>query len=249
MVSSGLDNVKVVLVEPSHPGNIGAVARAMKTMGLTRLCLVKPNRYPSAEATARASGADDLLYSAEVVDSLDEALTGCTLVLGTSAREREIAWPRLTPRECAEKVINIAAGSRVALVFGRENSGLTNWEMDRCNYLVKIPSNPAYSSLNLAAAVQIICYELLHAVLSSEMVDDRQEVTGTGKEEPADAEEVAGFFRHLEQVLVQINFYNPAEPKRLMRRLRRLFSRTGLERNEVNILRGILTAVQRSQGK
>lgn len=240
MATAIRDNVKVVLVEPTHPGNIGASARALKTMGLSRLCLVAPSCYPSAEATARASGADDVLYEAEVVSAYEDALRDCRLVVGTSARPRTIVWPELGPKECAGRLVEVAAAGPVALVFGREHSGLTNAELDRCHYLVRIPANPAYSSLNLAAAVQILAYEIRLALASGAY--ERP----SGSPEPATAEEMQGFMGHLEQVLGEIGFLNPGQPRQLMRRLWRLFNRAGVDRTEVNILRGILTAVQRA---
>lgn len=240
MATAVYDNIKVVLVEPTHPGNIGAAARALKTMGLSRLSLVAPSRFPSAEATARASGADDVLHDAEVVPGYEDALRGCGLVIGTSARARTIPWPKLLPDECATKLVQAAAAGPVALVFGREHSGLRNVELDRCHYLVQIPANPAYSSLNLAAAVQIVAYEIRLALARG--VDDRP----SGSPEPATAEEMQGVMGHLEQVLSEIGFLNPAQPRQLMRRLRRLFNRAQLDKTEVNILRGILTAVQRT---
>ncbi|MEJ2554552.1 MAG: tRNA (cytosine(32)/uridine(32)-2'-O)-methyltransferase TrmJ [Gammaproteobacteria bacterium] len=233
-----LDNIRIVLVETTHPGNIGAAARAMKNMGLTRLCLVMPHRYPSHEATARAAGADDVLADARICDSLDQALEGCSLVFGASARSRSIPWPQLDPRQAAARTMRAAVAGEVALVFGREHAGLTNLELDRCNYLVSIPANPEFASLNVAAAVQILSYELRLAALEG--------TPATGAEEPlASAEERERFYRHLEQVLLDLEFLNPDNPKHLMRRLRRLFNRVELDCNEVNILRGILTAVER----
>jgi len=235
-------SLRVVLVEPSHPGNIGAAARAMKTMGLSNLWLVSPKRFPDAEATARASGADDLLYRARVVESYGQALDGCGLVVGASARRRTVSWPQLDPRHCARQVVAAASKLPVALVFGREHSGLTNAELERCHYLVQIPANPAYSSLNLAAAVQILAYEIRMAVVTSGGAEvdrpERLELATTG--------EMQGVMGHLEQVLSEIGFLNPAQPRQLMRRLRRLFNRAQLDKTEVNILRGILTAVQRT---
>ncbi|MCL5801027.1 MAG: RNA methyltransferase, partial [Gammaproteobacteria bacterium] len=156
-----LSNIRIVLVNTSHPGNIGACARAMKTMNLSSLNLVQPKVFPSAEATARASGAADVLAGAQVFETLDAALAGCVLVIGASSRQRTIVWPELTPRECARQVIVQCDRAPVALVFGREHSGLTNSELERCNALVRIPSNPDFSSLNIAAAVQILAYEIM----------------------------------------------------------------------------------------
>ncbi len=252
-----LHNIRIVLIETSHPGNIGACARAMKTMNLSSLYLVQPKVFPSAEATARASGADGILAGARVFETLDAALAGCGLVIGASARQRTIAWPELTPRECAQQVIAQCARAPVALVFGREHSGLTNSELERCNALVRIPSNPDFSSLNIAAAVQILAYEimlenlestpvapgilppatLVHPCTSQKVPDDNAG--------PATAAEMDQLYTHLQQALTDIGFLDPANPRQLMRRLRRLFNRARLDKIEINILRGILTAAQR----
>lgn len=240
-----LSNVRIVLIGTSHPGNIGAAARAMKTMNLGRLYLVAPQDYPCAEATARASGADDVLARARVCADLDEALAGCRFVVGTSARRRSLRWPEFDPRQCAERLMEEAAGGEVAVLFGRERTGLTNTELERCHALVCIPANPDYSSLNLAAAVQVIAYELAMAVRAPQPPP-----AGAGEQAPpATADELNRFYTHLEQVLVQTEFLDPAEPKQLMRRLKRLFNRARPDTVEMNILRGILTAVQRSLGR
>jgi tRNA (cytidine32/uridine32-2'-O)-methyltransferase len=233
-------NLRIVLVETTHPGNIGAAARAMKNMGLHRLVLVRPLLFPHAEATARAAGADDVLAHAQVVDSLEAALTGCRVVLGVSARRRGIAGPELDPRECAARVAAFGTSTDIALVFGRESSGLNNDEMDHCHFLVCIPTHPAFSSLNLAAAVLIIAYELRMACLAGAVppVDKPRRL-------PATAEAMTHFYEHLEQILLATGFLNPANPRRVMRRLRRLFNRAQPDQNEVNILRGILTSVQK----
>ena len=237
---SALHRLRIVLVEPTHPGNIGAAARAMKAMGLDRLCLVAPARFPSAEATARAAGADDVLHEARVVDSVDEALAGCGLVLGTTARARRIEWPVIDVREGARRALAQAVETPVAVLFGRERSGLTNAEIDRCHALVRIPSDTRFSSLNVAAAVQIVAYEVRLAACGASVVP-------AGPEAPsATADELEGFYRHLEATLVRIGYLDPAAPKLLMRRLRRLFSRAGPNRAEINILRGILTAAARA---
>ncbi len=232
-----LEKVRIVLVETTHPGNVGAAARAMKNMGLTQLYLVKPQRYPSADATARAAGADDLLARAVLCDTLDEALAGCGLVFGASARARSIPWPQLDPRQEAERACAAAATGEVGFVFGREHAGLSNEELDRCHYLLTIPTNPDFSSLNVAAAVQVVSYEL-------RMAGDTA-LPPPANEPLASAEERERFYRHLEQVLTDLEFLNPDNPKHLMRRLRRLFNRVELDCNEVNILRGMLTAVER----
>ncbi len=235
-----LSEVRVVLVETSHPGNIGAAARAMKNMGLSRLVLTRPALFPHAEATARASGADDLLYQAQVVDSLDAALAGCGLVVGSTARRRSLSAPELDPRACAEGLLDACQHGPVALVFGRERTGLTNEELDRCHFLVRIPTDPAYSSLNLAAAVQVLAYELRMAALNRDEVADPP---APGAPPPAPADELERFYEHLETVLMETGFLNPANPRQLMRRLRRLYNRARPDQNEINILRGILTAV------
>lgn len=229
------DRVRIVLVETTHPGNVGAAARAMKNMGLSRLYLVRPQRYPSAEATARAAGADDLLARAVLCDDLDQALAGCELIFGASARSRKITWPQLDPRQAAAR---IAAAGETAVVFGREHAGLTNEELDRCNYLLTIPADPAFSSLNVAAAVQVVSYELRMAELAD------KPAPASAAEPLASAEQRERFYAHLEQVLLSLEFLDPTNPKHLMRRLRRLFNRVELDQNEVHILRGILTAVE-----
>jgi len=228
------DNVRIVLVETTHPGNIGAAARAMKNMGLSQLYLVRPQRFPDAEATARAAGADDLLARAVVCDDLDEALTGCGMIVGASARARKISWPQLDPRAAAARLAS--AGGEAAVVFGREHAGLTNEELDRCTYLLTIPTVPEFSSLNVAAAVQVVSYELRMATAPPSPADQPHLATADQRER---------FYQHLEQVLLDLEFLDPANPKHLMRRLRRLFNRVELDENEVHILRGILTAVER----
>ena len=210
----------------------------MKNMSLEQLCLVTPRLYPSAEATARASGADDLLVRAKVYASLDDALAGCRLVMGASARERSVAWPVLSPRESGPRLVAEAAVGEVALVFGRESSGLTNEELDRCNYLIHIPTNRHYSSLNLAAAVQVLTYEVYIAWLESR---DRP---AAPPREVATADRVEGFHRHLAQTLEEIGFADPQQSAKLLRRLRSLFHRARPDEDEINILRGILSAAQ-----
>lgn len=236
-----LDNIHIVLVNPTHPGNIGATARAMKNMGLRRLALVGPRDYPSAEATARASGADDILAAATVHETLDEALGESRLVIGTSARRRTIDWPHVDPRRCAEVIAARGDDGKVAILFGREHSGLTNAEIDRCHYLLHIPSNAEYSSLNLAAAVQIVAYELRMAAVT---------LPAAGEPDAADtasAAELEAFYDHLERTLLELEFLNPDNPKKLMRRLRRLFNRALPDQQEINMLRGILSAAQQAK--
>jgi len=232
-----LHNVRIVMVNTSHPGNIGAAARALKNMCLTQLVLVDPGEFPSEQASARASGADDLLRSARVVQTLTEAVADCRVVIAASARLRSISWPQLTPREAAQLVASEAAAAPVALVFGRERSGLTNQELDHCTHLVHIPTNPEYSSLNVAMAIQVLSYEVLLACQPSEG-------PGPIDEALASRAEMEGFFDHLQQALADLEFTDARRGTKLMRRLRRLFHRAAPDSVEVNILRGILSAAQ-----
>ncbi len=245
-----LQNIRVVLVNTSHPGNIGGAARAMKNMGLTQLVLVDPLDFPSGEAVARASGATDILDGAQVVATLEEALVGCSLVLGTSARDRRIPWPLLDPRECGQTSVQQAAhGAEVALVFGREYAGLTNEELQRCQFHVHIPSNPEFSSLNLAAAVQVLTYEVRMAWLAMQGLPSKQqklETTAILNAQPVTMDELELFYGHLESTLIEIGFLDPEKPRHLMSRLRRLYGRSGISKLEMNILRGILTETQKT---
>jgi tRNA (cytidine32/uridine32-2'-O)-methyltransferase len=234
-----LDRIRFVLVEPTHPGNIGAVARAMKTMGLTRLHLVSPRCTLDAEAIARASGADDLLAAASIHPTLPESLTGCRLVVGTSARLRHLDWPQLDPRTCGARLAAEAAQGEVALILGRESSGLSNEELARCHYLAHIPTSPGFSSLNLAAAAQVFAYEVFTALHAT-----APDAPQGPESEPAPAEEIEGLHAHLAQALVDLGFSHPEQSHRLLQRLRRLFNRARPDRVEVNILRGILSAAQ-----
>lgn len=235
-----MDNIRIVLVNTTHPGNIGAAARAMKTMCLSQLYLVAPERYPSAEATARASGADDILAQAQVCTHLPEAIADCHLVLGASARSRTIQWPQLTPREAAQLLAQGSQTGPVALLFGQERAGLSNEELAYCHYQVNIAANPAYPSLNLAAAVQILAYEILQAV-------PQHPTTATLIPEATDhwvsSLEMEQFYTYLENLLITIGFLDPQNPKYLMRRIRRWLNRGRLESMELNILRGILSAL------
>lgn len=229
-------NVRVVLSHTTHPGNIGAAARAMKTMGLESLYLVNPRHFPDAQADTMSAGADDLLRNAVVCGSIDEALHGTVFVAAMTARLRDISHEVLTPREAMPLLAQHAAQGQVALLFGTEMSGLTNDEMGKSHVLVRIPANPQYSSLNLAAAVQVACYELSVAMQYAGLNLRQIEV------EPAKSEEVERFFVHLEDVLTQIGFFNTKHPNKLMQKLRRLYARARLEQEEINILRGILSA-------
>ena len=238
-----LARIRVVLSHPSHPGNIGAAARAMKTMGLSRLVLVNPSRFPHEEAVARAAGAEDILASCHVCQSLDEALSGTVLALALSARHRNLGPEPLQAREGAGLAVEHAASGEVALVFGNETRGLPNEEVLRCQRSVFIPADPVYTSLNLGAAVQVLCYELRMAVFA----ERPPVVTRTVPFEspPATHDEIERLYSHLEAVMVESGFHDPQRPKRLMAKVRRLFGRAALERDEINILRGVLDAVQR----
>lgn len=233
-------NVRIVLVQPTHAGNVGSVARAMKNMGLESLYLVSPETDLAApEARARTVGADDVLIGARLCASLDEALTGCRLVIGASARARKISWPTLEPRAAASKLARAAQRTPVALLFGQERMGLTNAELDYCHFLVTIPTDPGFSSLNLAAAVQIMAYEIL-------LARDRPRWALPVPENLsslATHEDRRRFYQHLETVLAEIEFFGSKSPRKLMRRLMRLFNRAQLDENEIHILRGILSAV------
>ena len=238
-----LDRIRIVLVNTSHPGNIGAAARAMKTMGLTELYLVAPLEFPHQKADEMAAGACDILKQATVVATLDEAIADCTLVVGTSARMRTIPWPLLTPRQMAEKVRQEPDNSQIAILFGREQSGLNNDELQRCHLHMNIPANPEYSSLNLGAAVQVAAYELRMASLADTPLLDEWDYR------LATADEMEKFFLHLQEVLIEIEFLKLNAPRKLMTRLRRLFFRARPDVMEMNILRGMLSAVQESGQK
>jgi TrmH family RNA methyltransferase len=237
-------NLRIVMVETTHPGNIGAAARAMKNMGQRNLYLVKPKIYPSAEVTARAAGADDILARAVVCNSLQEAIQDCSLIVATTARTRTIPWPVSTPRECATEIINATASGNVAVVFGRESSGLNNEELELCNTAMQIPTDPDFSSLNVASAIQIICYELLQTIISGEV----QELNKI-KSPPATSEQMQLFYEHLSECMTDIGYYDPEVPRSLMRRMKRLFNRARLDRDEMNILRGLLSSIQEAVGK
>src|SRR5690349_1112421 len=231
-------SIRIVLVETSHPGNIGAAARAMKNMGLTDLRLVRPQNFPSSEAYARASGADDVLNAAQVHEQFSDAIADCGLVIGTSARNRHLQWELVEPRECAQRVVTASRLSHVALVFGTERTGLTNDELQRCNLLVTIPTHPGYASLNVAMAVQLLAYEVWLAQRDGVPPQPERDVP------LATGDEMARLYEHIERVLQEIDFQDRTGGGHLMARIRRLFNRAQLDQNEMNILRGILTAVQ-----
>ncbi|TDT41638.1 tRNA (cytidine32/uridine32-2'-O)-methyltransferase [Halospina denitrificans] len=246
-----LQGLRVVLVETSHPGNIGAVARAIKNMGVTELVLVRPEAFPHEKAFARSAGASDLLDGARVVETLDEAIADCVEVIGASARSRTLTWPVLNPRDCAQQVCARLEAGPVALVFGREDNGLSNEELQRCHYHVQIPSNPDFSSLNLAMAVQVMTYEMrMHTLFSGESAAEgwasTHDPSQAGWEErAATVQETEHFLEHLERTLITTGFHNPERPRQLMVRMRRLFQRAHPDQMEINILRGILTSVDR----
>jgi TrmH family RNA methyltransferase len=235
-----LANIRVVLTRTSHPGNIGAAARAMKTMGLSQLFLVDPTIFPNSQAEAMASGAADLLTQANVCATLEDALADATLALGVSARRRDIVAEVLTPPEAAVRLLTEAQVGPVALVFGNETSGLSNEELSLCQGLVTIPANPDYSSLNLAAAVQVLSYEIRQGWL-------HQASWPQPAFDAAKLGDVERFYGHMEAALAELEFLNPGSPGKLMLKLRRLFARTRLAQEEVNILRGILTAAQEAR--
>lgn len=237
--------VRIVLVETSHPGNVGAVARAMKTMGLHDLCLVAPrSTFPHTQATARASGADDILAGARVESDLPAAIGDCSYVVGASARTRGGRWPVIDPRTCALRVAERLPAQVVAIVMGPEQSGLTNDDLARCHDIVHIPAAPEYGSLNLAMAAQVICYELRMAMLARSNGDSAAPAPEQRDAPPATAAEIEGFQGHLEDLLTQSGFLRPDHPRQLKRKLRRLFMRAELDRNEINILRGALSSLR-----
>ena len=236
-------NIRMVLVNTSHPGNIGGAARAMKNMGLFELYLVQPKEYPAPRAVWRAAGARDVLDKVKVVESVDQAIEGCGLVIGTSARDRRIPWPMINPRQCGQRIWKESVTHNVALLFGREDRGLTNNELQKCNYHVNIPSNPDYSSLNLATAVQVLAYEIRMASLSDDKgvlknIDDWDQPLAT-------SDEMELFHKHLEKTMEAVKFYDPENPKQLLTRMRRLFNRSRMDQMEVSILRGLLSSIDR----
>lgn len=235
-----LDQIKVVLVGTTHTGNMGSVARAMKTMGLSQLCLVAPKTAPDGQAYALAAGASEILAAAKTYEHLADAITDCQLVIGSSARSRTLSWPMLTSRECGHKSVQQANSAPVALVFGRESNGLSNEELQLCHYHVCIDANPEYSSLNLAMAVQIICYEVRMAFLEHQA----RPIDSSIEQYPSSAQ-MENFYQHLETALTHTGFIIKQHPGVVMTKLRRLFTRARPEEAEYNILRGILTSMLR----
>lgn len=228
-------NIRVVLCQTSHPGNIGSTARAIKTMGLTRLYLVRPKHFPDGEANSLAVNAVDVLDNAIVTSTLEEAIADCQFVIGVSGKERSLSQEVMTVREAAHEVHQIASQQQVALVFGTEMSGLSNAEADRCQVLATIPANPEYTSLNLAQAVQIMCYEVRMAISDGKLHYDEKPA------ELASQDDLERFYQHMQEVLAEIGYINPRAPKKLFERIRRIYARSRLEKEEVNLLRGILT--------
>jgi tRNA (cytidine32/uridine32-2'-O)-methyltransferase len=241
-----LDNIKIVMVETTHPGNIGAAARAMKNMQLSNLALVNPKCPVGERAYARASGANGILDEMTKFNTLPEALADCHLVIGTSARTRSLSWPQLNPRELGEKALALPDDQKLAIVFGREHAGLTNEELQHCHFTVNIPTNPDFSSLNVGAAVQVISYEIYQQYQHSLAISaDTNDQLASEEESMASSAELEGYFHHLEQVLISTGFIDAENPRQMMKRLRRLYQRVLPTQNEVNILRGILSSVEK----
>lgn len=237
-----LSNIRVTLVETSHPGNIGGVARAMKCMGLGNLALVAPKAFPDPEADSRAAGAEDILAGARIFDDIRSAVSDCIFVAGTTARPRSIEWPVVPPRLAAERILSEAGDGPVAVLFGRERSGLTNKEVELCNLLIRIPTTQEYASLNLACAVQVIAYELFAlSRLPANILDSAAAMR-------ADSASMEQFHQHLERALHDLDFIKAHPPTKLLRKLTRFFNRAQPSQEEINILRGILTAAQRARG-
>ena len=235
------NNIEFVLVEPSHPGNVGAAARAIGTMGFKNLVLVKPTKHPHPESRARSSGALDILLDARVCGTLEEAIADSSLVIGTTARQRRISVPIDSIHECTQSIFESSLKQKVSIIFGPETSGLSNNDIDRCNRLVYIPTGEIHSSLNLSMAVQVIAYQLNLAFFGLEEGQETRDL--------ASGKEMELFYEHLEDVLLETGFLNPTNPKQLMRRLKALFNRAQLDDNEVNIMRGILTSYQKPRVK
>lgn len=237
-----LKKIRIVLVNTSHPGNIGATARAMKNMGLSSLYLVEPKEHPTLEAYRRSVGAIDVLDDAVVVDDLNQAVSGCVWVAGTSARLRTIEWPIFEPRECVQQCIEYLEEGEIAIVFGRENSGLTNDEIEKCNALLHIPTNAEYSSLNLAAAVQVVCYEFRLALIKQKT--SKTKSNKHREDALASSDQLDGMYQHLQEALGALEFFGTNNPDVVMRRLKGLFNRASTTQREAKIVRGICSAIQ-----
>jgi tRNA (cytidine32/uridine32-2'-O)-methyltransferase len=234
-----LNSVKIVLVGTTHPGNIGAAARAMKNMGFRNLSLVKPKEFPSDVATYRSKAAKDILENALIFNNLEEAVVDCELVIGTSARDRKVPWPILSPKESAEEVSKSLKIHKIAIVFGREDRGLTNEELGLCNYHVHIPTDPEYSSLNLSQAVQILVYEIRMAVLSDDENQDYWDV------ELANNNQTEMLIQHMDELMQEVEFYDVDNPRKLLLRVRRFFKRSRIDVMETNIFRGLFATIQK----
>ena len=235
-----LNSVKVVLVGTTHPGNIGAAARAIKNMGIYNLALVKPKEFPSDIAIYRSKAAKDILENAEIYESLEDAIAGCKLVVGTSARARSVPWPVFNPRDAAEEMSKISKQGNVAIVFGREDRGLTNDELGLCNFHVHIPSDPKYSSLNLSQAVQILAYEIRLAYSRDEVISEvKWDV------DLANNEQTERLIDHMEELMQDVEFYDVENPRKLLLRVRRFFKRSKIDVMEANIFRGLFSAIQK----
>ncbi len=255
-----LENIDIVMVNTTHPGNIGSAARAMKTMGLTNLVLVNPKQFPAEEASWLASGATDILDQATVTESLSQAIADCRLVIGTSARQRRIPWPLVDARQSAELALRESDKGRIALVFGREAMGLTNEELQLCHYHLNIAGNPDYDVLNVAMAIQIACYELRMCWQQTAEAASQQETQLQGgaqqlsqqmplptvrwDEDIATPQEMSGFIEHFEAMLIELDFLDPTNPRQIPTRLKRLFARVRMDKSELNLMRGMCTAVQ-----
>lgn len=237
--SISIDHIDIVMVGTTHPGNIGAAARAMQNMCFKNLVLVDPQCPVGEIAYARSSGAHDILDRRKTVNSLQEAIADCSLVAGLTARHRSLPWPEMNPQQISQEITSKGAGIRVALVFGREHSGLSNDELMLCNYMVSIPTNPEFSSLNVASAIQVMCYEIYQTLSNNQIISMEE------GEPPATAQDIEGYMSHLKQVLETTEFLDPENPGLLMQRLRRIYQRVNLSKSEVNILRGILSSVQK----
>ena len=239
LLTHSLNSVKIVLVGTTHPGNIGAAARAMKNMGIKSLSLVQPKEFPSDVAIYRSKAAKDILEHAQVFNTLEEAISDCELVIGTSARGRKVPWPILNPKEAAEEVSRSSSHHKIAIIFGREDRGLTNEELGLCNLHVNIPTDPDYSSLNLAQAVQILVYEIRQAIL------DEQEDKNYWDVELANNDQTELLINHMDELMQQVEFYDVDNPRKLLLRVRRFFKRSRIDVMETNIFRGLFATIQK----
>ena len=239
LLTDSLNSVKIVLVGTTHPGNIGAAARAMKNMGIKNLSLVEPKEFPSDVAIYRSKAAKDILEHAQVFNTLEEAISDCELVIGTSARGRKVPWPILNPKEAAEEVSRSSSHHKIAIIFGREDRGLTNEELGLCNLHVNIPTDPDYSSLNLAQAVQILVYEIRQAILGEQEDKDYWDV------ELANNDQTELLINHMDELMQQVEFYDVDNPRKLLLRVRRFFKRSRIDVMETNIFRGLFATIQK----